>query len=78
MIVVNKIEFGVNTELLVELKDLRIIHFEVSCKEKAGIEELKRKIIRQLPNDNQLKILDGIISPADIILFVVPVDLNLN
>ena len=76
VIVVNKIEFGVNTELLVELKDLRIIHFEVSCKEKAGIEELKRKIIRQLPNDNQLKILDGIISPADIILFVVPVDLK--
>lgn len=33
IIVVNKIEFGVNPVLLEELKELRMTHFEVSCKE---------------------------------------------
>ncbi|MFZ2323997.1 MAG: [FeFe] hydrogenase H-cluster maturation GTPase HydF [Ignavibacteriaceae bacterium] len=76
VVAVNKIEFGVNPELLEELKELRITHFEVSCKEKAGIEELKRKIIRLLPYDNQSQILDGIISSGDIIVFVLPTDIN--
>ena len=49
IVALNKIEFGVNPELLEELKELRITHFEVSCKEKAGIEDLKRKMIRLLP-----------------------------
>ena len=49
IVAVNKIEFGVNPELLDELKELRITYFEISCKEKAGIEDLKRKMIRLLP-----------------------------
>jgi [FeFe] hydrogenase H-cluster maturation GTPase HydF len=76
IIVVNKIEFGVNPELLDELRELRITHFEVSCKEKAGIDELKRKIIHQLPNDNPSQILDGVIFPGDSILLVQPSELN--
>jgi [FeFe] hydrogenase H-cluster maturation GTPase HydF len=76
IIVVNKIEFGVNPNLLDELKELRITHFEVSCKEKAGIEDLKRKIIRQLPGENQLKTLHEIISPGDVIVLVLPSDID--
>ena len=46
---VNKIEYGVNPKLLIELKALRLIHFEISCKEHVGVEALKTKMIRMLP-----------------------------
>lgn len=77
VVVVNKIEFGVNPNLLDELKELRITHFEVSCKEKAGLEELKRKMVRLLSYDNQSRILEGVISAGNTIILVVPTDLTL-
>ncbi len=77
VIAVNKIEFGVNPYLLKELKELRLTHFEVSSKEKAGLEELKRKIIRSVTHNNQQRILDGIISAGDVIVLIVPADLTL-
>ena len=76
IVAVNKIEYGVNVELLDELKELRITHFEVSGKEKAGIEDLKRKMIRLLPSDRELPLVRDIISQGDIIVMVVPVDLG--
>ncbi len=45
---VNKIEYGVNPELLAEIKTLRLVHFEISCKENVGIEALKSRMIRML------------------------------
>ncbi len=77
VVAVNKIEFGINPELLDELKELRITHFEISCKEKAGIEELKRKITRLLPDDNESTILDGIIISGDTIVMIEPIDSSL-
>ena len=76
IVAVNKIEFGVNPELLDELKELRIVHFEVSCKEKAGIDELKRKMIRLLPSDNEPPLVSDIVSQGDVIVLVVPIDLG--
>lgn len=76
IVVVNKIEFGINPELVIELKELRITHFEVSCKEKAGIEELKRRIIRLLPSDQELPLVSDIVSQGDLIVMVVPDDLG--
>jgi [FeFe] hydrogenase H-cluster maturation GTPase HydF len=76
IVAVNKIEFGVNPELLDELKELRIVHFEVSCKEKAGIGELKRKMIRLLPSDNEPPLVSDIVSQGDVIVMVVPIDLG--
>jgi [FeFe] hydrogenase H-cluster maturation GTPase HydF len=71
IVAVNKIEFGINPELLDELRELRITHYEISCKEKAGIEELKHKITRLLPEDNdESLILDDIILNGDIIVIV--------
>ena len=52
IVVVNKIEFGVNQELLSALKELNETHYEVSCKEHIGFETLKRNIIRKLPVSN--------------------------
>ena len=77
IVVVNKIEFGVNPVLLEELKELRMTHFEVSCKEKAGIEELKRKVIRLLPQDDEPPLINDIVSAGDVVVMVVPVDSTL-
>jgi [FeFe] hydrogenase H-cluster maturation GTPase HydF len=77
IVVVNKIEFGVNPVLLEELKELRMTHFEVSCKEKAGIEELKRKVIRLLPQDDEPPLINDIVSAGDVVVMVVPVDFTL-
>lgn len=76
VVAVNKIEFGVNPRLLEELKELRITHFEVSCKEKAGIDELKRKMIRLLPADQEPPLVSDIVSQGDVIVLVVPIDLG--
>jgi small GTP-binding protein len=50
LVAVNKIEFGVNPNLLIELDALEITHFEISCKESAGIESLRKKLIQMLQN----------------------------
>ena len=48
---VNKIEFGINSELINGLRALNIVHFEISCKENAGIDALKSRITRLLPRE---------------------------
>lgn len=48
LIAVNKIEFGTNPHLLIELDALEVVYFEISCKENAGIESMKKKIIHLL------------------------------
>lgn len=77
IVAVNKIEFGVNPVLLEELKELRMTHFEVSCKEKAGIEELKRRIIRLLPQDDEPPLVKDIVKQGDVVVMVIPVDTTL-
>jgi len=72
LLVVNKIEFGVNENLLEELTELRTTHFEVSCKEDVGFEELIRKIIRMLPREDEFFSLNDIIAPTDKVLTVLP------
>lgn len=76
IVAINKIEFGVNPDLLEELKELRITHFEVSCKEKVGIDELKRKMIRLLPSDLEPPLVSDIVSQGDVVVMVVPIDLG--
>lgn len=46
---VNKIEFGINSELIDVLRVLNVVHFEISCKENVGIDALKSLINRHLP-----------------------------
>lgn len=45
---VNKIEYGINSELINSLRALNITHFEISCKESVGIDSLKSKLTRLL------------------------------
>lgn len=76
IVAINKIEFGVNPKLLDEIKELRITHFEVSCKEKVGIDELKRKMIRMLPVEIEPPLISDIVSQGDVVVMVVPIDLG--
>ncbi len=76
IVAINKIEFGVNPKLLDEIKELRITHFEVSCKEKVGIDELKRKLIRMLPAEVEPPLISDIVSQGDVVIMVVPIDLG--
>lgn len=76
IIVVNKIEFGINENLLDELKELRATHYEVSCKEKVGFDELRRKIIRMLPRQEYACSLKNLISAAEKVLIILPSDID--
>jgi len=48
---VNRIEYGINSELINGLRVLNIVHFEISCKENVGIDALKSRMTRLLPSE---------------------------
>jgi [FeFe] hydrogenase H-cluster maturation GTPase HydF len=72
IVAVNKIEFGTNQNLLNELKELRVTHFEISCKENVGIDDLRRKIIRSLPKSKEHYLFKDIVEKGNNIVLVVP------
>ena len=74
--VVNKIEFGINPNLLTELEALEIIHFEVSCKEHVGNNNLKKKLIHLLPDNNEPPLISDLVGQGDTVVMVVPIDLG--
>jgi len=76
IVVVNKIEFGVNPELLIELKHRNITHFEVSCKEKIGFETIKAEIICALPHEPDKQLIGDLLKRGDVVVLVVPIDLG--
>lgn len=76
LIAANKIENGVNPELLGELKKLKKTHFEISCKEKAGIVELKSKLTRILAAEKAPPLLGDLLNHGDIVLMVMSDDLG--
>ncbi len=49
LIAINKIEYGTNSYLLSELDALEVTYFELSCKENAGIENFRKKLVHMLP-----------------------------
>ncbi len=51
LVAVNKIEYGINSELINGLRANNTIHFEVSCKENVGIDALKARITRLLQTE---------------------------
>lgn len=76
IIVVNKIEYGVSPLLLSEIKNRGLTHFEISCKENVGIDELKLKLIRILPVENEPQLISDIVGQGDVVVLVVPIDLG--
>lgn len=76
VIAVNKIEFGINQLLLSEIQWLNATHFEVSCAENVGIDALKRKVVRLLPNEIGPPLISDLVSQGDVVVLVVPIDLG--
>lgn len=75
-VVINKIDLGINEELKKQLKILPYKYFEVSCIDKNGIEELKRKITKLIPAEKEKSLIGDLVKQQDVILLVVPIDLG--
>jgi len=74
LVAVNKIEFGINPHLLIELEALEVTHFEISCKENAGIDNLKKKLIHLLPDKKETSLVEGLASQGDLVIMIIPDD----
>ena len=74
--VINKSELGINYELVEELKSYQINYHTVSCFTNDGIYELKEKIIKLLPSEDELTLVGDLIKQHDVIVLVVPIDLG--
>lgn len=74
--VVNKIEFGINPNLLIELEALQVTHYEVSCKENAGVDIFKKKLIHLLPGETDIPLISDLVGQGDVVVMVVPIDLG--
>lgn len=74
VIAANKIELGINSNLLEEIKLLGATHFEISCKLGVGIDNLKRKVIRMLPAGNEASLVEDLVSQGDLVVMVIPID----
>jgi len=72
LVAVNKIEFGINAHLLTELEALEVTHFELSCKENAGIENLKKKLVHLLPGEKKTPLIKDLFTEGDMVVLVVP------
>jgi [FeFe] hydrogenase H-cluster maturation GTPase HydF len=76
VIAVNKIENGINPELLLDIKKLEAVHFEISCIKNSGIEVLKSKIVRILPKTDEPPLIGDLVGQGDVVVLVVPIDLG--
>ncbi|MCX7875858.1 MAG: [FeFe] hydrogenase H-cluster maturation GTPase HydF [Melioribacteraceae bacterium] len=74
--VINKSELGINFKLIEQLKSLSIQFHSVSCYKEEGIYELKEKISKLLPNDEDTPLVSDLIKQHDVIVLVVPIDLG--
>jgi len=72
LVAVNKIEFGINSHLLTELEALEVTHFELSCKENAGIENFKKKLVHLLPGEKKTPLIKDLVAEGDVVVLVVP------
>lgn len=72
VIAVNKIEFGINPELLKDIEELKVVHFEISIKEEAGLDVFKSRLIRLLPENSEIPLMNDLVKPGNIVLCVVP------
>lgn len=74
--VINKSELGINYELIEELKSYKINYHTVSCFTDDGVYELKEKVIKLLPTEDELTLVGDLIKQHDVIVLVVPIDLG--
>jgi len=76
IVVINKSELGINYELIEQLTSKAIKHFSVSCKNNKGILELKEKVAKLIPQENEPPLIGDLVQRHDVIVLVVPIDLG--
>ena len=74
--VINKSELGINFDLIEELDSHGIQHHSISCSTGDGIFELKEKVSKLLPSDEENTLVGDLIKQHDVIVLVVPIDLG--
>ena len=74
--VINKKDLGINFELVEELNSMEIPIQTVSCKLNKGIHELKEKVIKLVPKEEEPALVGDLVKQHDIIVLVVPIDLG--
>lgn len=74
--VINKSELGINYKLVDQLNSLQINFHSVSCVTNEGIYELKEKISKLLPHEDEIPLVSDLIKQHDVIVLVVPIDLG--
>ena len=74
--VINKIELGVNKDLLSEIRELGLRSFNVSCHKMLGIEELKESVSKLIPSEKESILVSDLVNQGDTIVLVVPIDLG--
>jgi [FeFe] hydrogenase H-cluster maturation GTPase HydF len=73
---INKSDLGVDNFLIEELTRLGLKYHAVSCNSGTGITELKLKIIKLLPEDENPSLVGDLIRQHDVVVLVVPIDLG--
>lgn len=76
LIVINKSDLGINYDLIAALQEMKLSYHTVSCQTNEGIYELKEKIARLLPDDEDIPLVGDLIKQHDVIVLVVPIDLG--
>ncbi len=74
--VINKSELGINYNLVEQLNTLKIPFHSVSCLTNEGIYELKEKISKILPIEEEIPLVSDLVKQHDVIVLVVPIDLG--
>ena len=76
LIVINKSDLGIKYELVEKLNHLKLQYHTVSCINDNGVFQLKEKVAKLLPADEELPLVSDLIKQHDLIVLVVPIDLG--
>jgi [FeFe] hydrogenase H-cluster maturation GTPase HydF len=74
--VINKTELGIDYALIEELNQHGIKYHSVSCLTGIGVHELKEKVSKLLPREEDPPLVGDLVKQHDVIVLVVPIDLG--
>lgn len=75
LIVLNKIDLGLNPQLQTLSDELRLNTIKISTANKSGIQDLKEKITKLIPsNEPKNKLVGDLLAANDLAILVVPID----
>lgn len=76
IVVINKSDLGIKYGLIEKLNEHNLSFLAVSCINEEGIFQLKEKVAKLLPVEEDLPLVSDLIKQHDIIVLVVPIDLG--